>query len=85
MHEFTPSILLLHPVSPIPGVVSAAIFAFTYMCTHFIALYSLSYPLSPAPIPLSLAPTLLPGQDLFCPTVLPFCRRTKRKDEKHDI
>jgi hypothetical protein len=51
IHEFTPSIILLHP-SPlqVPGVVSIGIiFAFTYMCTHFIAPYSPSYPLSWTP------------------------------------
>jgi hypothetical protein len=34
--EFTPSVALLYPPLPIPGMVSIGlIFAFTYMCTHF--------------------------------------------------
>jgi hypothetical protein len=61
---------ILHTLSPILGVISTAIiFALTHMCTYFIAPYSPSYLLSP------------PGQDLFCPTVLQFCRRKKRKEK----
>jgi hypothetical protein len=33
--EFTPSIILLYPPSPIPGIVSIGlIFPFSYMCTQ---------------------------------------------------
>jgi hypothetical protein len=50
-----------------------------FMYVHtFFALYSPSYPLSPPTIsPLPLVPTFPPGQDLFHPPVLWFCRREK--------
>jgi hypothetical protein len=74
-------------MSLITEVISTGIiFAFTYMCTHF-----LYYIHPPTPflhhllLPTDASPA--PGQDLFHPLVLQFCRRKKRKDkmEKHDI
>jgi hypothetical protein len=44
--KFTPSIILLYPLTPIPGIVQTdLVFPFTCMCTP----YSPSYILSPHP------------------------------------
>jgi hypothetical protein len=59
---------------PIPGTVSTGIiFAFTYMCTQY-----LHHIHSPIPFPYLL---LVPPhrQDLYCPPILRFCKRKKKK------
>jgi hypothetical protein len=71
----------------IPGVVSTGIiFAFTYMCTHFTAWYSPSYPFSPTPPSLPLVPALLSWAGLMssCSLILQE-KKEKRVNEKHDI
>jgi ACR3 family arsenite efflux pump ArsB len=72
IHQFTPSTILLYPtLPPIPGTVSTRLlFAFTYMCTHFFAPGSPSYPLSPSPPPSHWCQPRPPPQDLFQPPVL---------------
>jgi hypothetical protein len=87
IHPLNHSPLSLPP--PIPGVSADIIFAFTYTCTHFIALYSPSYSIS-----LELFwsrwclsfPASHPGKGLLCTPVL-WLRAKKRKDKmkKHDI
>jgi hypothetical protein len=70
--------------TPIPGVVSTGIiFAFNYMCTHFLHHIHLPTPF-PNTSPLPLVPDLPPGQDLFCSPVLQFCRRKKEKRENNN-
>jgi hypothetical protein len=86
MNEFTSStILFLTPHSPIliPGVVSTSIiFTFTYMCTHFIALYSPSYLLSPTLYPSHWCQPSPLGRT--CSTLLfsNFVRRKKKRKDK---
>jgi hypothetical protein len=61
---------------PIPGTVATAIiFPFVYICTQY--LYYI-HPPTPFPhiLPLPTG-TNYPRQDLFCPTVLWFCKRKK--------
>jgi hypothetical protein len=70
---------------PIPGTVSTGIiFAFSYMCMHY--LLNIHHP-NPFPItsPLPLVPTPDPGQRLFYPIVLQFCRRKNIKDSKRNM
>jgi hypothetical protein len=75
----------LFPSPPIPGVVSTGIIiVFIYMCTHFFAPYSPSYPIF-----LSLSPPTganpAPGQHMFHFPVLWFCRRKKREDKMKNM
>jgi hypothetical protein len=75
--EFTPSIILLYSVSPIPGIVSnSLIFPFIYMCTQWIYFH---YIHPPTLFPHILPPLtgINPWQDLFCPSDLWFCKRKK--------
>jgi hypothetical protein len=86
--EFTPSITLLYPPPLILGAVSTGIiFAFIYMCVHY--LHHIHPPtLSPAifHLPLVSIPSfpLSSRQDLF-PHLLRFCRREKIKDRKKNM
>jgi hypothetical protein len=54
-------------------------FAFTCMYTFFYTIFTLPPSFPQTSPPLSLAPTLPPVQDLFCPPSLLFCRRQKKK------
>jgi hypothetical protein len=73
------------PLSSLPqflGIVSTGIIFCIYIHVYSVfAWYSPSYPLSPL-CPHTLVPAFSPGQDLFCPSVLWFCRRKKRIDER---
>jgi hypothetical protein len=77
---------LTSPHSLIPGTVSVGIiFAFTYMCTHF--LYQI-YPPTHFPrhvsLPLISPLPSIPQQDLLCPPVFLFCRK-KGKDKMKNM
>jgi hypothetical protein len=84
--EFIPSTALLYPPSlPMPGIVSTSIiFAFTYMCTHFLHCI---HPPTPFPTTshLLLKPRSYPRQDLFHHPVLWFSRRKKIEDKKKSM
>jgi hypothetical protein len=69
--EFNPSIILLYPTSPVPGIVSTGLtFPITYMCTqHF---YHIHPPPSPPTGPHHLDRTCFAF--LFC-----FCKKKKKK------
>jgi hypothetical protein len=75
--EFTPSTTPLYSPSPIHGIVSTgAIFAFAYICTHFLHHIHPPTPFSwHLPPPMGDSPP--PRQVLFRPPVLQFCRREK--------
>jgi hypothetical protein len=78
--EFIPSTTpLCHSLPLIQGIVSTGIiFAFTCICIHFYAIFTLLPPF-PTTSPLPLVPTLPGGQDLFHPLVLRFHSRKKIK------
>jgi hypothetical protein len=75
--EFTvlPSLFfILQP--PIPGIVSTTtIFPFTYMCPQYLHYIYLLKPFSHLLSPPTGTNSL--RQDLFCPSVLRFCKRQK--------
>jgi hypothetical protein len=70
----------------IPETVSTGIiFVFTHMYTLFTPyLSSYSFPCY-LPSPTSATPPPHPRQNLFCPSVLRFCRRKYIKDKKRSI
>jgi hypothetical protein len=71
--EFIPSIVLLYPPSPIPGIVSTGlIFPSTYICTQYLHIFILLHPFPTS----SHLPLILPDRDLFCPLILWFCKMT---------
>jgi hypothetical protein len=94
--EFTPSTALFHPLPLIPITVSTGIiFAFAYMCVHYLHCihpptpFSAASSLPPVPIPsLPTATTPTLGLNLFHPPVLQFCGRKNievKKRKKRDF
>jgi hypothetical protein len=78
----SPSTLLFYP-PPIPEIVSTdIIFAFTYMCTQFFAMYSPSYTLFWPPPLLLLVPTSTPPHRTCSALLFSDFVEAKRKKRK---
>jgi hypothetical protein len=76
--EFTLCTALLYPPPLIPGRISSGIsFVFTYMCARF--LYYIHFPTPFTATSSSHWYQPYPGQDLFCPPVLLFSKRKRKK------
>jgi hypothetical protein len=84
IHPLHHSPLSPHPLIP-ETVSTGIIFAFTCMCTHFFALYSLSYLLSMSPLPTHWCQPHLPTRT--CSTLLfsYFGEKKKRKEKKKNM
>jgi hypothetical protein len=74
------------PPPPIPGVVSTGItFAFTYICIHFISLYSPSYPLSSPPPSSHWCQTSPQGRTCSAFLFSNFVGEKKRKEKRKNM
>jgi hypothetical protein len=76
--EFTPSSILFHSPSPIPGIISTGVLFYFHTCAHSICtIFTLPYPFPTS----SPSHGATPRQDLFHPPVLWFCKRKKKESQ----